>query len=578
MEDFDLLIKEGTIGFYQSCEITEIFMFPKDNNDFISNLFTLVTFEEKTFRGIEEKNITDKLIDFKYISDGKKLDYKIGIRQYHLDLKSIEKRFYKLKNEEKWVSISSQSIDYPFLKYLTKQFIPSDENISNRNHKLRLNNCLKNNFFNGSYILEFFEEYKQKLNFLIEDDSKFEMLSNQIKSYIPINLYVNRDRLGNFIFQFPINLCKIDYYKEDENLIRFDFFWNHKLDSIPDCYIETESLLNDCIFDFSIEEYNKSNMQLLNLNNLDSLLNFKIFRKDNNLLLFSSKGNFINNFLVKMNIDTFKQRYFSFNDGLGLIEGKINILSKDLELYNKNLEYYEYIHRSQNIVEKEELIKNLRFKPYNSNLNNYNDDAIKDLIDLIQKNCSNGVYLWDPYLSPKDIISILFFVQIQDVPLRALGSINKNVSNIYKNQHLLLNDSLKQIVFSSKNAEKKVEKLKEKFSNFDDCYSHVNYEKIREYKNQFELIKGNFKEGLNLEFKVRMPNYGWTFHDRFIIFPGNPKNFESPKAYSLGKSINSFGKDFHIIQEVSHPQAILDEFNKLWDELGEECVVWKYPS
>lgn len=352
MEDFDLLIKEGTIGFYQSCEITEIFMFPKDNNDFISNLFTLVTFEEKTFRGIEEKNITDKLIDFKYISDGKKLDYKIGIRQYHLDLKSIEKRFYKLKNEEKWVSISSQSIDYPFLKYLTKQFIPSDENISNRNHKLRLNNCLKNNFFNGSYILEFFEEYKQKLNFLIEDDSKFEMLSNQIKSYIPINLYVNRDRLGNFIFQFPINLCKIDYYKEDENLIRFDFFWNHKLDSIPDCYIETESLLNDCIFDFSIEEYNKSNMQLLNLNNLDSLLNFKIFRKDNNLLLFSSKGNFINNFLVKMNIDTFKQRYFSFNDGLGLIEGKINILSKDLELYNKNLEYYEYIHRSQNIVEK----------------------------------------------------------------------------------------------------------------------------------------------------------------------------------------------------------------------------------
>ena len=426
MEDFDLLIKEGTIGFYQSCEITEIFMFPKDNNDFISNLFTLVTFEEKTFRGIEEKNITDKLIDFKYISDGKKLDYKIGIRQYHLDLKSIEKRFYTLKNEEKWVSISSQSIDYPFLKYLTKQFIPSDENISNRNHKLRLNNCLKNNFFNGSYILEFFEEYKQKLNFLIEDDSKFEMLSNQIKSYIPINLYVNRDRLGNFIFQFPINLCKIDYYKEDENLIRFDFFWNHKLDSIPDCYIETESLLNDCIFDFSIEEYNKSNMQLLNLNNLDSLLNFKIFRKDNNLLLFSSKGNFINNFLVKMNIDTFKQRYFSFNDGLGLIEGKINILSKDLELYNKNLEYYEYIHRSQNIVEKEELIKNLRFKPYNSNLNNYNDDAIKDLIDLIQKNCSNGVYLWDPYLSPKDIISILFFVQIQDVPLRALGSINKN--------------------------------------------------------------------------------------------------------------------------------------------------------
>ena len=573
MEDFNLLINEGTIGFYNSCEITEIFMFPKGKNEEISNLFTLATFEEKPFERTIEKNITDKLIDFKYVSDGKKFEYKIGIKQYYLDLKSIEKRFNELKNKGKLCLF-----DYSFLKYLNKQFIPSNENISNRNSKLRLNNCLKNNFFNGSYIIEFFDEYKEKFNFLIEDDSNFEKLSNQIKKLIPINLYENRDRLGNFIFQFPINLCKIDYHKENENLIKFEFFWNQKLNFLPDCYIEIESLISDSIFDFSIEEYNKSNLQFINLSNLDLSLNFRIFRRDNNLILFSSKGNFLNKILLKTNINTSKQRYFKFNDGLESIEDKVDIFSKDLEIYNDNLNFYEYITRSQQIVDKEELIKNLRFKQYNSHSDN-NEDAKHDLIDLIHKNCNNGVYLWDPYLSPKDIMSILFCVHIEDVPLRALGSINKTINGLYNKQHLInLKESFIDCLYSSNNSEKIVSDLKNKLAEFDCSYSIENTEKILEYRKQFESIQGNFKEGLNLEFKVQRPNYGWTFHDRFIIFPGNPKNFESPKAYSLGKSINSFGKDFHIIQEVSHPQAILDEFNKLWDELGEECVVWKYPN
>ena len=579
MENFELLIKDGNIGFYNSCEITEIYMFPKENNKAIYNLFTLVTFEEKLFEGNNKKFITDNLLDFEYYNNRKKLIYQIGIKQYHLSLESVKNNFYKLKEERIWCSNNQPlDIDYSFLKYLTKEFIPSNENISERSPKIRLNNCLKNNFFNGSYILEFFDEDKQKFNFLIEEDSHFENLSNQIKNLIPINLYKNMDRLGNFIFQFPITLCKIDYNKKEDNLVNFEVHWNNKLKDIPDCFIEIESLIGDCLFDFCIEEYDKSNLQVFSCNS-NSLLNFKFFRKDNNLILFSSKGKFLNKFLLNTYINTSKQRYFEFKDGIKPISGKIDLISKDLDTFNNNFEYYEHISRSQNRVDKEELIRNFRFKQYNSNLYNEDSNAKNDLIELIQKNCKNGVYLWDPFLSPKDIINTLFYANIEYVPLRALGSINKNVTKFYKKEHLInLKDSFKDVIYSSKSSDEMINELKDIFTNFEGCYSFENSDKISYYKNQFKLIHGNFEEGLNLEFKVQHSGYGWPFHDRFIIFPGNSKTFENPKAYSLGTSINSFGKHFHIIQEVSYPQAILDEFNKLWDELGEECVVWKYPS
>ena len=100
MGNFELLIKDGNIGFYNSCEITEIYMFPKENNKAIYNLFTLVTFEEKLFEGNNKKFITDNLLDFEYYNNRKKLIYQIGIKQYHLSLESVKNNFYKLKEKE----------------------------------------------------------------------------------------------------------------------------------------------------------------------------------------------------------------------------------------------------------------------------------------------------------------------------------------------------------------------------------------------------------------------------------------------------------------------------------------------
>ena len=83
--------------------------------------------------------------------------------------------------------------------------------------------------------------------------------------------------------------------------------------------------------------------------------------------------------------------------------------------------------------------------------------------------------------------------------------------------------------------------------------------------------------GLNLEFRIQHSNYGWAFHDRFLIFPGS--ELKRPQVYSLGTSINSYGNTHHILQEVSHPQPVVDAFNELWDKLNHpDCLVWKFPK
>ena len=68
-----------------------------------------------------------------------------------------------------------------------------------------------------------------------------------------------------------------------------------------------------------------------------------------------------------------------------------------------------------------------------------------------------------------------------------------------------------------------------------------------------------------------------SFHDRFLIFPENPQKLEKARVYSLGISVNGFGKSYHILQEISTPKKIVTLFEDLWSKLeDEEYLIWKH--
>ncbi len=62
LKDFNLLIQSGNLGFYQSVEFVQIFIFDKNLRKSI-NFFSLFTFSEKEYNGNESSEfLTDKLI------------------------------------------------------------------------------------------------------------------------------------------------------------------------------------------------------------------------------------------------------------------------------------------------------------------------------------------------------------------------------------------------------------------------------------------------------------------------------------------------------------------------------------
>lgn len=508
MDEYELLVKNGNIGIYNSCEITELVIM--EPNEIIYNLYTLCVFQEKNVS--PEKHKYNRGLCNRIEIDE---NHSIGIFQYELMLTEIKENFEKLIGEYKWISNhkDESSINYADLRRLNKQFIPSNEN--------RLNYILKNNFYSGSYILEFFDE-KKKFEYLTDDEENFEKISNKINKRLPIDLFKIRDRLGNFIFQFPVNILnvKTKVASDSWDSLNFNINWHHLInENCPDCILEVNSLLDNNYIGNSFEEYNKKDSQVVFTGNVDSVVSVKILRKNPKLLLYSDSGHYVKNFGLFTFMDVQKKRYFINNDK----EEIISLKSNDYSSIIQKQEYYQYIENSIGINEKKELEKTLSFKQYTPEHDRL--EGLNDLRRLIQENGMDGAYLWDPYLSFNEIIDTLFHCPFEGVILKALGS----------------------------------EKLDKDL--------------LDQQKSLFSNLNTNFK-GLNLEFRVQKGNGA---HDRFLIFPGNSKTYKQPKVYSLGTSVNSFGRRYHILQEVLHPQAVVREFDKIWNE-SEENSIWKYPN
>lgn len=566
MDEYDLLVKNGNIGIYNSCEVTELVIM--EPNEMIYNLYTLCVFQEKNVS--PEKHKYDKGSCNKIKIDE---NHSIGIFQYELKLTEIKENFEKLIHNYKWISNREGEyfINDNDLRRLNKQFIQAKGDN-------RLNYILKNNFYSGSYILEFFDEKKQ-FEFLTRNEEHFERISNKINKHVPINLFKIRDRLGNFIFQFPVNILnvKTNVASDSWESVNFNIDWHYLIkDKIPDCILEVNSILDNNYIGNTFEEYNKNDSQVVLTGNVDSLVNIKIWRKNPKVLLYSDSSYYIKNFGLFTFLDVQRKRYFINNDEKEFISLK----SKDYEPIIKKQEYYQYIENSIGIKEKIELENTLSFKQYTPEHGKL--EGLSDLRRLINENGMDGVYLWDPYLSFNEIINTLFYCPFEGVELRALGAIKRDViriyfSNLIENKFKRMSETIESVSNNSLTEDDFscfILSLQENLDEINEYLSCDDDSKwVNEQKNLFSNLDSNFK-GLNLEFRVQKGNGA---HDRFLIFPGNSKTYKQPKVYSLGTSVNSFGRNYHILQEVLHPQAVVREFDKIWNE-SKENSIWKYPE
>lgn len=499
MNDFDFLLADGNVGFYNKCEVIEIFgINTNDNKTF--NIFTLIVFEDTT-QCESEEFITQKLESFK-----QRKDLKWGIKKRIISLEKVRSIFNDLKNEGLF-KITDEILTGQ-LQFSNKQYIqPNDSFISPQ-----LNNVLKNNFHTGSHLIEGFDNTKENTRFLLDNPELLNDFSEKVSQIIPISIGSLSDRLGNVIFQFPINIFKIQVLTLGINEgFQLDFAFNPRLEKEPALQVIAKTTLDNAVLDCVVQDIKNNTPVLMNTHEAVEL---KVFNKENNLIVYKNSFVTVKNIVISSGIVNPQNRFFSVGDKQYRISVTHARLPNTIgEQDNKQSNWIYNRKYDQELKGLEQSKSFIQYKRASK------DKAINDIRELINQHGRDGVYLWDPYLSALDIKNTLYFCKSTNVELKAITA-------------------KKGCKSSDVNEFKK-----------DD----------KEY-----LL-------LNLEVRKQSGNHGDKFHDRFLIFP-----LEKPKVWSLGTSVNSLGKDHHIMQEVQHAQHILNAFNELWEELNhEECLVWK---
>lgn len=508
----------GNIGSYNKSEIIEIFGFNKENN-VVFNIFTLVVFENTKQVDIEEL-MTEKLQPFKGY---KKFSW--GIKRRVVEIEVAKKLFDSLLNTNQY-KIDDELL-VGILNFLPEQFVQVEDSFI----KPQINYLLKNNFHTGSYILEFFDEEKNYNKFLLDNPILLNDLSEQISKIIPIRLANLSDRLGNIIFQLPINSFQLQY--ED---IRSSS--SGKYTSVSGIKIEVfprDDKLNIKDLEYRLyEEHDHliTKQVILPIENLITEISLddsfgttiEIIDKRTSLLLHKKKLSPMRHMYTNMKLVENQKRVFKLNNNLE----KIEVTHNSYNTYGKtkNKEFVSWIHERKYEHELQELEKKKSFIQYYGS-NSEANKALEDIRYLINKYSERGVYLWDPYLNALDIKNTLYFCNKTYIPMKAITGLASTEEN------------QKQVIKTN-------------------IYSELNHD-----DKQFLFM--------NLEVRGKIGTHGYNFHDRFLIFP-----LEQPKVWSLGISVNQLGKSHHILQEVKNSQHILNAFNQLWDELDhEECLVWK---
>ena len=533
MNEVKKLLGNGVLGFYNSIEVTEIFAILPDGS--IANIFTIMVAEKRNNVEYDKDSyLTDNLLT---ISPLKK--WRFGIKRY---VKKMENIFPILDSlSENGGLVENGKINS--LDFCSKRFVAPDSF-----EEVPLNKILKNNFHNGSYVLEWFDHQKKSVYQLLETPSLLQELSSKIQDYLPIAIAALSDRLGNFLLQIPSTVLQARFSSlQESNGLKCNIVWHpdaEKRDLLINCSLaEQDKLLEG----YASKRLNKND------DNVEFDLGYQsahigvVWDEENEVILSATRpSSFIRTINMSGNIIHQEQRILITADG-DIVRVPVslnNSFSVGEEVESKKdwttLRIYKddklQLHKRKDFVQ---------YSPKGKKKAQERERALNDVRELIIKHGQKGVWLWDPYLSDEDIFETLFYNREMHAEMRAITDL-KEPPELKKE---ILCSECSEIIIS----EPKVP--------------------LREmYKNSFDNLNEEALLGIQFEFRARRGNKGWSFHDRFLLFPYAESE---AMVWSLGISVNSLGKDHHILQKVSDGQLIVDAFTELWEELtSPECLIW----
>lgn len=524
------LIANGLLGFYTRVEVTEIVAFLPGGSRPV-NLFTLLVAEEAP----ASEAVDDHFLNPSRIRIPGLRDWKFGIHRYTLPLDQLAPAFERLVSAGIW-DASGEELNQKALAARPPQFVPPDSV-----ERVSWNRVLKNNFWNGSYVVEWADAEKANLKPFFTTPRLLQALSEAINDHVPIGLASLSDRLGNIVLQLPATVLMAQFDSRPDGTFFLATGWHPRAEPRPlRASVELE-------FDKTITGYRS-----VAVNGEETVLpippgpgSHRGFLWDEaNGLILAATGLSAVIHTIAMNFQPIdpEPRVFSLPDENGEWKPqriRVHSTLKGLVGSPENDGNEGWTRRRMYREEALQLVRERRFvqyRPQPGQQSVEHERALNDIRYLIDQYGEEGAWLWDPYLSALDILKTLFFSKNSGADLRGLTAGKET----------------------------------------DEQSSSVGFgDYKRRQAEEFKSAQSNFR-GMKLEFRAKSGASGWKFHDRFLIFPRKEK---SALAWSLGTSVNGVGKAHHILQRVDDGQQVMDAFVELWDELqGPDHLIWKVPA
>ena len=457
--------------------------------------------------------------------------WQFGVCRYRVKLANFEHGLSAFDANGVW-ALSGNPLGLPTLRQADPQFVPPDQATA-----IPLNKLLKNNFWAGSHILEWADPAKALFKPIFGKPAILTDLAAAVLSFVPIDLAVLSDRLGNVMVQIPVTLltAQCAELRGDAGYL-INSLWRPGAPPRPlraTVSAEFDETITGHVIGTVLDK-----PITLPLVSGSAVPQAYLLDEDRNIVMAATGA--LSHISV-INVTTIamgraEPRTFNFIGRDGLPQSQRIVLAPPKTQMQIGTPRQDpnggFTQKRLYQLDTERVKRERLFEQYG--LPGTEPDAehqrvLSDLIDLMRIHGEAGAWLWDPYLEAVDVYETLFFSPHGGSDLRALSG----------------GDTVER----------------EKVEDF-----------IVRQKASFAAVTGNLL-GLRLDYRVAHSMDAIRFHDRFLIFPKEGGDL----AWSLGTSVNGLGKQHHILQKVADGQRVSNAFQQMWDRMGKEQRVWSRP-
>lgn len=525
IEQLSSLVTSGRLGHFGSIEVVEIFATGRDFP--ATNVFSVAVVSS------EPPETSTSILNPKRIKIDGFANVTFGIVRIRRPLNSLFHALKILSETGEW-AISGNPLRIGKIAPQTPSFAPPDSTF-----QVPINNVLKNNFWAGSHVFRLMDADKEWLQPFFQDRRRLQSLSDAITEHVPVTLTGVPDLLGDIVIQVPVEaIVPIIKPADSGKDVEIQIIW--RPDQAPRALHAAGRTQWDNMLLGASTSARFEHHCMLEINPHEATYEIEIWDEQSTLVAAMTTTSTLRTATIAMHEINPEPRIFytpSFNQTTEQNRVKLeevrDIIVGDTFTNRRS----DWKHRRQELEEAKRLAETREFVQYKPENDGSEERrrALADIRHLVNRHGRYGVDLWDPYLSAEDILDTLFWCPFINAPLRALTAEGEppcgDASDVQANQSF-----------------------------------------IERQRGVLDRHCGN-KQGLSLEYRTKRGPEGWSFHDRFIIFPGDPRG---PLAWSLGTSVNSLGKKHHILQKVPNPALIAGAFEDLWLQLNKSGhLIWR---